>query len=72
MARDPWTDPDPQPSGFDADLAAIRPRYVEAHIGNPNTRLTIVAGVQDEDTEPLQQPATDRHGRPASAAATKR
>ncbi len=32
MAHDPWTDPDPQPGNFDA---AVDPRYVEAHVGNP-------------------------------------
>lgn len=69
VARDPWTDPDPQPGGFDAGLAAIDPRYVEAHVGNPNTKLTIVAGVEDEDAEPLQQPAAHRHQRPAEAVA---
>jgi hypothetical protein len=31
MAHDPWTDPDPQPGDFDADLTAIDPRYVEAY-----------------------------------------
>jgi hypothetical protein len=33
--RDPWTDPDPQPGDFDADLTDVNPRYVEAHPANP-------------------------------------
>jgi hypothetical protein len=28
MAHDPWTDPDPQPGDFDADLTAVDPRYL--------------------------------------------
>ncbi len=47
MARDPWTDPDPQPGDFDEFLASIDPRdprYVEVHEGNPDAKLTIIAG----------------------------
>jgi len=53
-SRDPWTEPDPQPGDFDADLTEIDPRYIEAHVGNPNSKLTIVLGVEGEDAEPLQ------------------
>ncbi len=69
MADDPWTDPDPQPSDFDADLTAIDPRYVEAHRGNPDAKLTIVVGVEDEAAERLQQLAAHRHQRPAEVVA---
>ncbi len=69
MAQDPWTDPDPQPGDFDADLIAIDPRYVEAHVGNPHAKLTIVVGVEDEDAERLQQLAARRHQRPAEVVA---
>ncbi|MBB4661786.1 hypothetical protein BDZ31_001359 [Conexibacter arvalis] len=65
MARDPWTDPDPQPGDFDADLDAIDPRYVEAHPGDPDAKLTIVVGVEGEDAERLQQLAARRRQRPA-------
>lgn len=64
MTNDPWTDPDPQPGDFDDDLAAIDPRYVEAHQGNPNAKLTIVVGIEDEDAERLQQLAAARGQRP--------
>jgi hypothetical protein len=64
MAKDPWTDPDPQSGDFDADLAAIDPRYVEAHPRNPEAKLTIVVGIEDEDAERLQQLATARRQRP--------
>lgn len=69
MAIDPWTDPNPQPGDFDADLAAIDARYVDAHVGNPDARLTIVVGVEDEDAERLQQLAERRHKRPAEVVA---
>jgi hypothetical protein len=64
MTKNPWTDPDPQPGDFDADLTDIDPRYVEAHPGNPDAKLTIVVGIEDEDAERLQQLATERHQRP--------
>jgi hypothetical protein len=47
--HDPWTDSDPRPGDFDADLAAIDPRYLEVHAGNPDAILTIVVGGEDED-----------------------
>lgn len=64
MTQNPWTDPDPQPGDFDADLTDIDPRYVEAHPGNPDAKLTIVVGIEDEDAERLQQLAAERHQRP--------
>ena len=62
MAKDPWTDPDPQPGDF--DLSEIDPRYVEVHEPNPTAKLTIVIGIEDEDAERLQQLATARGQRP--------
>lgn len=64
MTKDPWTDPDPQPGDFDADLAEIDPRYVEVLPGNPHAKLTIVVGIEDEDAEQLQRLATARGQRP--------
>jgi hypothetical protein len=69
MPQDPWTDPDPQPGDFDAGLTEIDPRYVDAHVGNPNAKLTIVLGVEDEDAERVQQLAARRHQRPAEVVA---
>ncbi len=65
MPKDPWTGPDPQPGDFDADLAAVDPRYVEVHEGNPNAKLTIVVGVEDEDAKRLQELAAARRQRPS-------
>jgi hypothetical protein len=64
MGKDPWTDPDPQPGDFDDDLGEIDPRYLEAQEGNPDAKLTIVIGIEDEDAERLQQLATARGQRP--------
>ena len=49
MTKDPWTDPDPQPGDFDADLAEIDPRYVESHPGNPDAKLRMLISVEGED-----------------------
>jgi hypothetical protein len=65
MAKDPWTDPDPQPGDFDADLATIDPRYLEVHDGNPDAKLTIIVGIEDEDAERLQRLVTARRQRPS-------
>jgi hypothetical protein len=51
MTKDPWTDADPQPGDFDADLEAI-------------AKLTIVVGIEDEDAEQLQRLAAARGQRP--------
>ncbi len=69
MVNDPWTDPDPGPGDFDSDPTAAEPRYVEAHVGNPDAKLTIVVGVEDEDAERLQQLAARRHQRPGEVVA---
>jgi hypothetical protein len=67
---DPWTDPDPQPGDFDADLATIDPRYIEVHEGNPDAKLTIVIGVEDEDALRLQRLATARGQRPGEVVSS--
>jgi hypothetical protein len=46
-ARDPWTDPDPQPGDFDADLDDIDPRHVEAYPGDPDAKVTVIATAED-------------------------
>ncbi len=62
---DPWKDPDPQPGDFDADLTATDPRYVVAHGGNPNAKLTVVRGVEgNDDAERLRQLGTRRNSAP--------
>lgn len=65
MTESPWTSADPQPGDFDADVAAIDPRYIEAVPGNADAKLTIVVGIEDEDAEQLQRLAAARGQRPS-------
>jgi hypothetical protein len=60
MSADPWTDPDPQPGEFDADLAKLDPRYVERHEGNPEAKLVVLVEVEGEDAKRLERLAEAR------------
>ncbi len=60
MSNDPWTDPDPQPGIFDADLATLDPRYVAHHEGNPDAKLLITVSVEGEDVRRLERIAEAR------------
>jgi hypothetical protein len=60
MSNSPWTDLDPRPGDFDADLATIDPRFVQAHHGNKDAVLRIVLSVEGEDAERLQRIAAAR------------
>jgi len=41
MAKEPWTDPDPQPGDFDA---ALDHASIEIHDGNADAKLSILVG----------------------------
>jgi hypothetical protein len=57
MAKDPWTDPDPQPGDFDADLERMDPR--EVRVVEAGSEATIVARVErGPDGEPRFTPCT--------------
>jgi hypothetical protein len=61
MTRDPWTDPDPQPGDFDAEIAKMDPRDIEVHEGNPDAKVTVLpAGLTDEDAKRLVELAVER------------
>jgi hypothetical protein len=60
MSMNPWTDPDPQPGDFDAELAKLDPRYVERRDGDPNTKLVVLVGVEGEDAKRLERIAEAR------------
>lgn len=63
MAKDPWTDSDPQPGDFDEFLASIEPgdsRYVDARKGIPEAKLTRVVRVSGEDAARLDALAAER------------
>jgi hypothetical protein len=50
MTTTPWTDPDPKPGDFDAEIDHARSDQIEISEGNPDARLTIILSVEgDED-----------------------
>jgi hypothetical protein len=51
----PWTELEPQPGDFDADLATIDPRFVESDHGDPNAKLRIVLSIEGENASRLQR-----------------
>lgn len=55
MSSEPWTALDPMPGDYDAEVAAIDPRYVERHAGHPGAGLRILVSVQGEDVERLRR-----------------
>lgn len=64
MGKDPWTDADPQPGDFDAELDRAKPGQVEIHDGNRNARLTILVSVEGDDARRLERIATERGQQP--------
>lgn len=69
MAKDPWTDSDPQPGDFDAELEAIDPRLVERHAGSAGAKLTRVVRVSGEDAARLDELAAKRGQKPGEVVA---
>jgi hypothetical protein len=65
-SMDPWTDPDPQPGDFDADLAKLDPRYIERHDGDPDATLIVLVGVEGEDAKRLER-LSEARGKNAAA-----
>ena len=72
MTNDPWTDPDPQPGDFDAELAQIDERYVESHPGNPDAKLRILISIEGEDVLRLERIAQARGKKPGNVVAELR
>ena len=60
MTKNPWTDPDPQPGDFDAEIDAMDPRDIEVHEGNPDAKVTALPGMSDEDAKRLVELAVAR------------
>jgi hypothetical protein len=69
MSKHPWTDPDPKPGQFDAELAMIDPSYVEAHDGNLDAKLRILVSVEGEDAKRLERVAEARGKKPSEVVA---
>jgi pyruvate/2-oxoacid:ferredoxin oxidoreductase alpha subunit len=70
MSTDPWTDPDPQPGDFDADLAKLDPRYIERHEGDPDAKLIVLVGVEGEDAKRLER-LSEARGKNAAAVVSE-
>jgi hypothetical protein len=69
MTSNPWTDPDPQPGDFDAELAKLDPRYVEHLEGDPDAKLIVLVGVEGEDAKRLERIAEARGQKAADVVA---
>jgi hypothetical protein len=65
MSTDPWTDPDPKPGDFDADLGNLNPRYAEHHLGDSEARLIVLVGVTGEDAKRPER-ISQASGKPAA------
>lgn len=64
MPKDPWTDPDPQPGDFDAELDRARPGEIKMHEGNPDAKLSILVSVEGDDAKRLERIASERGQQP--------
>jgi hypothetical protein len=69
MMKDPWTDPDPKPGDFDAELEKLDPRYVDRAEGDPDASLVVLVGVEGEDAKRLERLAEARGKRAADVVA---
>jgi hypothetical protein len=69
MTPTPWTDVDPQPGDFDADLATIDARSVEVHRGDPSAKVRIVMSIEGEDAQRLQRLSAARGEKPTELIA---
>jgi hypothetical protein len=59
-AKDPWTDPDPQPGDFDDELAAVDPRDVQVVEAGSGAKVTLVVSLEGDDAKRLERIATER------------
>ena len=60
MIKDPWTDSDPQPGDFDAEIESMDPREVQAHEGNPDAKVKVLVGVSSDNARRLATLAAER------------
>jgi hypothetical protein len=60
MTKDPWTDPDPQPGDFDAEVEAMDPRDIQVVEAGNGAKVTVVVNISGEDAERLDELATER------------
>jgi hypothetical protein len=60
MSKNPWTDPDPQPGDFDADIRAMRPRDIQVVEAGSGAKATILLSLKGEDASRLERIAAER------------
>ncbi|HWW66904.1 MAG TPA: hypothetical protein VNY83_02880 [Solirubrobacterales bacterium] len=60
MAKNPWTDPDPQPGDFDAEIDAMDPRDIQVNEGNPDAEVIVLPGMDADDARRLAELAVER------------
>jgi hypothetical protein len=60
MTKDPWTDPDPQPGNFDADVRATDAHDIQIVEAGSGAKVTIMVNVKGEDATRLERIATER------------
>lgn len=64
MPVDPWTNPNPKPGDFDAEIGRARPSQIEIHKGNLDAKLSILVSVEGDDAKRLERIATERGQQP--------
>ena len=69
MTKNPWTDPDPQPGDFDAELERLDESAFEYHEGDRAATLRIVLSVEGEDAHRLARMAQARGQKPSDVVA---
>lgn len=70
MTKDPWTDPDPQPGDFDAELAATDPHDLQVVDASSGAKVRLLVSVEGEDAARLTQLAEQRGQRPSEVVST--
>lgn len=60
MSKNPWTDPDPQPEDFDAEVEAMDPREIVFQKGNPDAEVIALPGMDADDARRLAELAVER------------
>jgi hypothetical protein len=69
MSKDPWTDPDPQPGDFDAELAMLDASAFGYHEGDASATMRIVFSLEGEDASRLARIAEAREQSPSDVVA---
>ena len=69
MTKNPWTDPDPQPGDFDAELERLGPDAFEHHDGGAPATARIVVSLRGEDALRLAELAQASGKKPSDVVA---